>query len=480
MRKALFILLLTAYSLVSKGQEPFLSFDHYLGEGAKRPTQLFSTFIPENDSFLVFVEDKKQLHAYEFDAIGQERSAGFSFPNIAKKYPNIAGYTIKNNHYYLYLSNASKKKWAVAKIDFSKKSFEFTETKLEITGDRLLESISYNNKHFVFTIVHDTSTIQVYELNTEGKVTSKLYSFEDIDFGKGKASINNLDRLVQSNFSRQANVIDKNAPLSLESSKHRIKIYQNENLVTLTIDSSNKQTYFLEFDMDTKTTSSKILDKTSLEKEIYKTKSNSFLYEDKLFVIKCSSHAMDFSIYEANTLKKLTSYNANQDDPITFKNTPIIQDGGSLNSYRELEKTTKFLRKISSSNPAIAVSSSDNQYIITLGATKEVSSSGAAIIPLAGGLGGAIATGLISGLANATLNQYSAYSHTLSTHFKVVLDQDYQFVRDAEIPLNAFDHIKEFTQETPPSVLQTVCKVSDNYVWGALNRKNNKINFFSF
>ncbi len=475
-----FLVLIFLVTQVLFGQEPFLSFDHYLGENAKRPSQLFSTYIQENDSFLVFVEDKKQLHAYEFDSNGREKVAGFSFPNIAKKYPNIAGYTLINNRYYLYLSNPSKKKWAVATLDFAQKTFDFTETTLEITGDRVLESVTYDDKHYIFTIVRDSSILQVYEINNVGEVVIDQYSFEDIDFGNGKASISNLDRLVQSNFSRKASVIDRNAPLSLESSKNRLKVYQNGNEITLTIDSSNQATYFLEFDLATKTSSSRILDKTSLEKEIYKTKSNSFLYDDKLFVIKCSSQAMDFSIYHANTLEKLKSYSVNKDEQINFRNTPIVQDGGSLDSHRELEKTTQFLRKVSSSNPSIAVFSTNNQYVITLGSTKKVSTGGPAIIAMGGGLGGAVVSGLISGLANATLYQYNTYSHTLSTHFKVVLDANNEHVSNVEIPLNSFDHIKEFTQETPPSVLQTVCKVSNKYVWGALNRKNSKINFFTF
>lgn len=479
MKKQLLVLIF----LITQGifaQNPFLSFDHYLGENAKRPSQLFSTYIQENDSFLVFVEDKKQLHAYEFDSNGQEKAAGFSFPNIAKKYPNIAGYTLINNRYYLYLSNPSKKKWAVATLDFAQKTFDFTETTLEITGDRVLESLTYDNKHYIFTIARDTSILQVYELNHKGEVFTDLYSFENIDFGNGKASISNLDRLVHSNFSRKASVIDRNAPLSLESSKNRLKVYQNDNEITLTIDSSNQATYFLEFNLATKTSSSRILDKTSLEKEIYKTKSNSFLYDDKLFVIKCSSQAMDFSIYHANTLEKLKSYSVNKDEPIHFRNTPIVQDGGSLDSHRELEKTTQFLRKVSSSNPSIAVFSTNDQYVITLGSTKEVSTGGPAIIAMGGGLGGAVVSGLVSGLANATLYQYNAYSRTLSTHFKVVLNTNFEHVNGAQIPLNSFDDIQEFTQETPPSVLQTVCKVSNSYVWGALNRKNNKINFFTF
>lgn len=467
------------YSQMS-AQDPFLSFDHYLGANAKKPQQLFSTYSAENNAFLIFIEDKKQLHAYLFDANGNEIDSGFSFPNIAKKFPNVAGYVYQENKYVMYLSTANKRKWAIATLDFKKKSFNLNETKLEVIGDRVLESISYKDNHYVFTVLKDTSTFQIHKLNTAGEVTLETYSFEDIDFSQAKNSVKNLDRLIQSNFSRQATVIDANSPIALETSKSRLKFYQNKEIVTLTLDSSDKITYSLSFNLDAGTSSSTTLTKETLDNEVYRTKSNSFLYDNKLFVLKYSSAAIDFTIYDAQSLQKLTSYNATKEEVISFKNTPLMQDGGTSKSEIELERTAQFLRKVSSSNPAIAVFKENDNYIITLGGTKEVSSGGSPFVIAGGALGGAIGAGLVSGLANSTLYHYNAYSRTLSTHFKLMLDTNLEFIATGEIPLNAFDDIKAFTQDTPASVLQTVCKVSDDFVWGALNNKNLRVNFFSF
>ncbi len=478
--KRIIILVLVLSTQFVFSQEPFLSFDHYLGVQAKKPQQLFSTYIEESSTFLIFIEDKKQLHAYLFDANGNEREKGFSFPNIAKKFPNVAGYVYKDNKYVMYLSTPNKRKWAIATLDFKKKAFELNETKLEVSGDRVLESISYKDDHYVFTVLKDSSSFQVHKLNTVGEVALETYSFEGIDYSKGKPGVNNLDRLIQSNFSRKATVIDSNSPIALESSKSKLKLYQENEKLTLTVDSSDKMTYSLHFNLETNTSSASILDKEVIDKETTRTKTNSFLFDDKLFVLKCSSAALDFSIYDAQSKEKLTSYNATKEEIISFKNTPLMHQGGSTKSEKELDKTTKFLRLVANSNPAIAVFKKDGNYIITLGATKEVSSGGAPLIIPGGGLGGAIGAGLVSGLANSTLYHYNAYSRTQSTHFKLVLDADLKFVPDAEVPLNAFDDINDFTQDTPSSVLQTVCKVSNDYVWGALNNKNQRINFFSF
>ncbi|WP_299680261.1 hypothetical protein [uncultured Dokdonia sp.] len=472
--------LVLLFSYTGIAQEPFLSFEHTANTLGKKATQLFAATFPENNKFLIFIEDKKQLSVYQFDESGQEIQEAFSFPNFAKKYPNIGGYLYQNEKYTLFLSTFNKKKWAIVSLDFKTKSYNLQETKLDIKGDRVLESLTYNGKHYLFTLKKDSSTFEVYALDADGAITTQIFPFEDIDFGDGRRTIPNLDRLLQSSFSRDAAIIDSDSPIALESSKSKNKFYQEEALVTLTIDASKKHTFYLQFDLENKIANAKTISKASFDKDILSAKSNSFIFEDKLFVLKVSSDEMDFSIYRIDSMENLASFSAKKGTPIGFKNTPIIQEGGDFDSYRELEKTSKFLRKVATSNPAIAVFKNNGNYIITLGATKEISQGGPTFFVYGGGLAGAVVSGLITGIANATYYQYNAYSYTKSARFLMVLDSDLQFIPNAEIPLNAFDEIGEFTQETSPKVIQTVFKLNDFYVWGALDAKNSTLNFFKF
>ncbi len=478
--RGLILLFLVFLSQIVTCQEPFLTFDHTANTLGKKPTQLFSAVFPENDTFLIFIEDAKQLSVYQFDKNGQETAEGFSFPNFAKKYPNIGGYTQQDGTYTLFLSTTNKKKWAIVTLDFTYKSFSLQETKLDIKRDRVLESLTYNGKHYLFTVQRDSSTFEVYAMDPEGAVTTQSFSFESTDFGEGRRTIPNLDRLLQGSFSREVAMIDSESPIALESSKSNVKFYQEEALVTLTIDASKKQTFYLQFDLENNTSGIDTISKASFDKDVISAKSNSFIFEDKLFVLKVSSDEMDFSIYDLDSMENLASFSARKGTPITFKNTPIIQEGGSLDSYRELEKTSKFLRKVASSNPAIAVFKENDHYIITLGATQEITNGGTGVFVMGGGLGGALIGGLITGIANATYMQYNTYTYTKSARFQMVLDSDLQFVPDAEIPLNVFDEISEFTQETSPKVIQTVFKLNDSYIWGALDAKNNTLNLFTF
>ncbi|MFT5891124.1 MAG: hypothetical protein ACI9Y7_001224 [Dokdonia sp.] len=479
MRGLIFLFLFFLSQLVI-AQEPFLTFDHNVNTLGKKPAQLFSAVFPENDTFLIFIEDTSQLSVYEFDKNGQETAEGFAFPNFAKKYPNIGGYTHQDDTYTLFLSSVNKKKWAIVTLDFKYKSFSLQEAKLDIKGDRVLESLTYNDKHYLFTVQRDTSTFKVYAMDSEGTITTQSFSFESTDFGEGRRAIPNLERLLQGSFSRDAAIIDSDSPIALESSKSRTKFYQDEALVTLTIDSSRNTTFYLQFNLENNTSSVQTISKASFDKDVLSAKSNSFVFEDKLFLLKVSSDEMDFSIYSLDSMENLASFSARKGTPIAFKNTPIIQEGGQLDSYRELEKTSKFLRKVALSRPAITVFKENDQYIITLGATEEINKGGPGIFVVGGGLSGLIIGGLITGVANTTFMQYNTYTYTKSTRFQMVLDSDLQFILDAEIPLNSFDNIKEFTQETSPKVIQTVFKLNDSYVWGSLNAKNNTLNFFTF
>ncbi|MFC4633618.1 hypothetical protein ACFO3O_06845 [Dokdonia ponticola] len=479
MRHLIFLFLCFLSQIVTC-QEPFLTFDHTVNTLGKKPTQLFSAVFPENDTFLIFIEDSKQLSVYEFDKNGDEKAQGFSFPNFAKKYPNIGGYTQQNDIYTLFLSTTNKKKWAIVTLDFAYKSFSLEEVKLDIKGDRVLESLTYNGKHYLFTVQRDSSTFEVYAMNPEGGVTTQIFPFEDVEFGEGRRTISNVDRLLHGSFTRDATIIDSDSPISLESSKSRAKFYQDEALITFTIDASKNTTFYLQFDLENNTSSSQTISKASFDKDVISAKSNSFIFEDKLFIFKVSSDEMDFSIFNVDSMENLASFSARKGTPIPFKNTPIIQEGGQLDSYRELEKTSKFLRKVANSNPAIAVFKERDQYIITLGGTEEITNGGGGMFIVGGGLAGAVVSGLVTGIANATFYQYNAYTYTKSARFQMVLDSNLQFVPDAEVPLNVFDEIGEFTEETSPKVLQTVFKLNESYVWGALNPKEKTLNFFTF
>ena len=65
-----------------------------------------------------------------------------------------------------------------------------------------------------------------------------------------------------------------------------------------------------------------------------------------------------------NLIKNYTGY---KNDSITFKNTPIIQEGGMHDNYRELGKTKRFLKRIVKGNTGISARKVGNLFHVVMG-----------------------------------------------------------------------------------------------------------------
>mgnify|MGYP000978014029 CR=1 FL=1 len=93
-------------------------------------------------------------------------------------------------------------------------------------------------------------------------------------------------------------------------------------------------------------------------------KTNSFINDENIFLIASTDDELVFRTqnFESGTLVK--EYVVNVNDTIAFKNSPIIQEGGAYDSYREMDKTKKFLRKITSGDVGVSVNSYANGYKI--------------------------------------------------------------------------------------------------------------------
>src|SRR5690606_3094444 len=95
----------------------------------------------------------------------------------------------------------------------------------------------------------------------------------------------------------------------------------------------------------------------------------SYLFQDKIFQIGGNKKIMVLTVKDLETGKELKRLTVSNNEEITFKNSPIIQEGNAFlpGSKRELDNTSQFLRKISSENIGVAVFPTKNGYQITIG-----------------------------------------------------------------------------------------------------------------
>jgi len=185
---------------------------------------------------------------------------------------------------------------------------------------------------------------------------------------------------------------------------------------------------------------------------------------------------MLFSVTSLDGKKELKNILINKDEEINFKNTPIIQEGGTYKSYRELDKTSKFLRRLGRENIGIAVTKSKNDYIVTIGAKVDIPSGGM----MMSGFGMPLATaGAFTVTFNPTSFAYSSYSGTKATRIKCLFDYDFNHI-DGNIPENVFDRIRNMSDEIKNKDAETVFKLNNHYVWGFYDKKTDKYILYQF
>ncbi|MCB0400163.1 MAG: hypothetical protein KDD26_11195, partial [Winogradskyella sp.] len=159
-------------------------------------------------------------------------------------------------------------------------------------------------------------------------------------------------------------------------------------------------------------------------------KFNSFICDDKIFQIASSRKEMSFIIKDLNNTV-LKEFYLHRDKPIAFKNGPIIQEGQTaipFKTTRELEATSKFLRKVSSGNIGVSIIKVADLYEITIGGYK--------LVPTGGpGFGMTSTTAFDSNtntfvpVFNPTFNNFYSHSTTKATFFDTVLTENLEYVK---------------------------------------------------
>jgi hypothetical protein len=142
---------------------------------------------------------------------------------------------------------------------------------------------------------------------------------------------------------------------------------------------------------------------------------NSFLKDDNLYFVSATYNNLDISISDFNTGKLLKDFTCTKTDLISFKNTPILEEGSSaLLEYtepgstkpKETEKTSQLLKKMVNSKSSIEAINDSGGISIAVGSYNNV---------VAGGYMTPNTSGFSSSWEPRT-------TWVNSTHFKMLID----------------------------------------------------------
>ncbi|MEZ4840249.1 MAG: hypothetical protein R2821_01680 [Flavobacteriaceae bacterium] len=479
MIKKIAVYILLCVGTVTFAQQELTSFK----VGMKKSNSFVKDALPiideSNGNISLFLVDTKNVYGYLFNDQFQIIDS-LQLENKNRKYKSIIGHSINtDNEYGIYLTNNFEDEFAVVNFSYEKDTSYIKEFEIDLKDETFVQTLNYNHKLYILSITKKTSIINIYTLNNNGVSDKHSIDFADSKFIDRKDKEIPLYELlvpsssilkggaIISNSKKIADVVRiKNDILNpVDITAGLSKLYLHNNKVLMTFDENENITQLISIDLTTFQKEALQIKKPFYAIESNKKKTNSFIYDDLIFMMATTKDEFTFTVQNLLTQHKIAEYSATENDSIDFKNAPIIQVGSYYDKYREFEKTQKFLRKVYDGDVGISVYKPNDNYEILLGGKVEYKASGggmgigAASIPIA-------SFGAVTVYYNPTHFAYNSYTYTKSTFIRGLFDKDFNHVEGA-FPENAYDKIKDFKEEKETTEnAKTVFKYKDFYILG--------------
>ncbi len=430
----------------------------------------------------LLVTNKKEIQRFKYNN-ELTLAARQDFEAPKSKYSLLAGYEIQQDGtVHLYYSNTRKNKFCMVTLPVEGKKSRIEELDFRLKKETYLHAISHNNKFYILSIDFK-SVLKLSEFDA-GKETTTEYPLAKIEFEKSRdGSRNYLHQVVKTGGSNAVGtslveLVDGQSPNSIETASKNNKLYVDNNIMRLVVDRDKERTQVIEISLTNKSLDLKTFEQPmDLMDTSSRIDSNSYLYDDKLFQVLVSKQQLALTVRDYNTGELLKTIELFKDQDITIANSPIIQEGGDFESYRELEKTSQLLRKMTAATPGVPVYEKNGIYEITLGGSQEIATGGPM---MAGGFGfgGAIGGIIVAATINPTFGAYNSYTRTKSTYFISLFDQEFNHVAGQVVP-NVFDQIRDYTEDKNATI-ETLERYQGNFIYGYYDKNENQYKLVQF
>jgi hypothetical protein len=442
--------------------------------------QTFSISNSLNNNLAIFIKEKKNVQAYLFDE-SFNRISQFNFIYSKKsKYVNVLGTKVLGSNYSLFYSNDNYNKFCLFTSNFDLKTTNLKEFNIDLSEERYLKTISHNNKVYVLTTsLHNEIIIRElndnYELALIKTHALQLHKRQKLN-SKSTFGLTSLDSNKKSNVLE----IDNRIPNSIERVSEDNKIYKQEDNLYLTFDDRTDSTLMFIINLNDFTIQRKEFLYPVSKLDDFKRR-NSFVLNDKLFQIATSKKEMKIvaKTLEDSTLK---SYYFHKEQPIDIKNSTIVQEGQTALPFvtkREFDETSKFLRKVSSSNLGISGYKKNNYYYLTIGGSKETRSAAPMMSTSTPSYSVQNNNVVFQQNINPVYSGYSSYTGTKSTYFNTTFDLDFNHIKNKP-ELNIFQKIKTYSDSLKYVSNEDVFHHNKNLYFSYFNMKEGVYKLIKF
>lgn len=402
-------------------------------------TQIFMVSDSTKSNFSILLHDRDSIFGYLLDKqykVKKKVSKEISiYENIQNLGNMVASQYEGNGIYAMLFYESTQEKFTWITINYLKgvitntKSFSYNYNKLK---QIYIGVITYKYTHYAITLNYDKTNFYAHKLSRTGE--SEVISFQAMDKAYN-------DIFTYRKGIGQKSIIDYNIPINLHTAAKSNKLYMVSNKIYLTTDIQGSDNFddrsitsasHLEFVMDFETLKVEVI-KTNIDGRIV-TSINSFIYDEKLYLVGVTDESFDMNIIELKNRQIIKKYAFNNQQNISFANTPMFKDNGETGiDLTELKDTKKFLNKIGSNITIVVNQINENQIELKIGYYKEDSGGG-------GGYGGGGMIGGYNGVGGTAMPSYYSFGgnnqHSYCGYFKTHLD------------LNTGEYIKRDNQTT--------------------------------
>lgn len=445
----------------------------------KNTNDLFQVVEEDKKQVLLFFRDKNRVLTVKFNDKFEVLDS-ISSTRPSKNYDDIVGYSISDNRYYSYWSTTNNKEITTQCFDFTSKKVSLKTFNIDFEKEKPVKTITVNSIFYLITVVKSTSILNFYVFD-DGNLTKKTVDLSAHRFLSYDTKTCTLWSLLNSGtgFEGALSVqnISNDTPPSLTFSANKRKVYANGNALFFTFDNNKNFTQTITINLNDFSAETKGYNQPYLQSVNYvEDESNSFYVNGKLIQMKLNENRLAISVKDiaGNELK---TYEILKDKEVTFKNSDIIQENGSINRTRILDKSNQLLRKIYYEYPSMSCYYFNEIVYLTIGSVSlEKNGNGAMYGAMFGLTGVLIATAITSNYSLANLN---SYKNRKVVYINCLFDKDFNHV-DGEVNKLAFDKLRVLSEDKDDLISQSVFKFNSKLYFGGYDKKEKSYKFFSF
>lgn len=315
---------------------------HSITDKAK---QQACTIVEGPDSIRAFVTDKELQIVQQFGLV-----------RLPKE--QVLGGFFDGNRVYLFIENDNYHELHRQELDLATGNTTDKWIAFDLEKEQVIDRISGGDRFLCFTADRKTSEFIIYDFSRSDSFATLRYNFDkDIWHDLTDGGL----------FNRSINVekIDLEGECNLEAAAEKNKLYLQNDTLFLVMNNHLDSTQVFSFDLQQKKVNFHLIKHGSGSSGNSSVSYNSFLLRNKLYYVRANPDSLLLQVVDLYSGAAVKTFVAGKDDSISFKNTPIMQEGSaySATTSRELDRTAQLLRKMVNGDAVIIASPHENNQV---------------------------------------------------------------------------------------------------------------------